>query len=182
MSGFLQNSRLALGPGLLLALLVPLCWPRPALPEGFTEYQVKAVYLYNFTTYTEWPAEVGGILNLCTFGRDSFGEQLDKMGGKTAGERVIAVRRAKKLEQLDDCQVIFITRSKRDELPQLLARIKGTPVLTVTDTPGALQQGVVLNMEREQNKVTFKANLAAAKSNRLSLSSKLLRLAREVIR
>jgi hypothetical protein len=53
-------------------------------------------------------------------------------------------------------------------------------VLTVADSPGAAQAGVILNMGLEQNRISFKANLGAARDARLILSSKLLRLATEV--
>ena len=63
----------------------------------------------------------------------------------------------------------------------MLELLRGQSVLTVADSSGALQQGVALNMGVAQGRVTFEANLAAARAMRLNLSSKLLRLATEVV-
>ena len=63
----------------------------------------------------------------------------------------------------------------------MLASVRDRAVLTVADSAGAARQGVVLNMSVQQGRVSFEANLHAARSGRLNLSSKLLRLATEVI-
>ena len=67
-----------------------------------------------------------------------------------------------------------------DNLPRVLDTLFAKLVLTVADSPGGMRQGVILNMGTKQSKVTFEANLAAARSNGLNLSSKLLNLASEV--
>jgi hypothetical protein len=54
-------------------------------------------------------------------------------------------------------------------------------VLTIADVPGAAKQGVALNMTVVNNKITFEANLTAARAANLKLSSKLLSLATEVL-
>ncbi|MFZ2220492.1 MAG: YfiR family protein, partial [Rhodoferax sp.] len=59
--------------------------------------------------------------------------------------------------------------------------LRGVPALLIAETPGALKQGAMLNMNLVQGRVTFEANLVAARSARLALSSKLLRLATEVV-
>ena len=64
----------------------------------------------------------------------------------------------------------------------MLEAVQGLPVLTVADSAGAARQGAALNMNVVLGRVTFEANLEAARNARLNLSSKLLRLATEVIR
>lgn len=169
-------------PRLWLFMVLLSCCVSPAWSGNSAEYQFKAAFLYNFTTYTEWPAETGSTLNMCIYGQDSFGDDLDKLQGKTVGDRQLSVQRINELNRLADCQIIFIARSANDELPQLLNTVKGKPVLTVADTPGAASLGVILNMGTYGNRVTFEANLASARSNGLRLSSKLLKLATQVLR
>ena len=65
-------------------------------------------------------------------------------------------------------------------LLRVLDEIRNRPILTAADSAGAARQGVVLNMAVAQNRVTFEASQAAARSSRLNLSSKPLRLATEV--
>ncbi len=162
----------------LLALL--LLVPGAIRADSLTEYRVKAAFLFNFVAFTVWPAEVGNTLNLCVFGPDPFGEDLDRLEGKSVAGRSLSVRRINSVSGLADCQVVFVSRAAIGNLPRVLDTVSGKPVLTVSDSVGAARQGVALNMITVQNKVTFEANLGAARGNGLNLSSKLLHLAKEV--
>jgi hypothetical protein len=164
----------------MACLLSLLCWGQTALADSPSEYRLKAAFLYNFITFTEWPAGAGDTLNLCVYGPDPFGEDLDKLQGKSVAGRSLAVRRTNSVNGLANCQIVFITRPMIDNLSGVLDGLNGRPVLTVADSLGAARQGVAINMGTENNKVNFEANLGAARGNGLNLSSKLLRLAKEV--
>jgi hypothetical protein len=163
----------------LLSLALASCVPQ-AFSDELPEYRLKAAFIYNFTLFTEWPADVGTTLNLCIFGKDPFGEEIDPLQGKKVGDRTVAVQRKTSVESLKSCQIVFIAGSAIASLPRVLDSLRGAPVLTVADSPGATGQGVALNMSVTQNKIAFEANLQAARAARLNLSSKLLRLATAV--
>lgn len=162
------------------AALAMLVGTTPALAQALDEYRVKAGFLYNFIVFTEWPAGVGPVLNVCVYGPDPFGAELDRLSGKLTGGRALGTRRVASVSDLGDCQVVFISRAMADNLPRVIDAVRGKPVLTVADTPGAVAQGVALNMGTQQGRVTIQANLAAARANQLNISSKLLSLATEV--
>lgn len=145
------------------------------------EYQVKAAYLYNFITFTEWPAATGEGLQVCVYGPDPFGADLDALQGKVVGGRALAVARATTVELLDDCHVVFLTREVIGNLPRVLDRIRGRPVLTIADSVGAARQGVGINMRNDTDRIVFDVNLEAVHAQDLNLSFRLLRLAEEVI-
>ena len=163
---------------LFIALLgqTPLTWS-----DELPEYRLKAAFLYNFAAFTEWPADVGRTLNLCTYGKDPFGVELDGLNGKPVGARAITVQRKTTIDSLKSCQVIFVANTAIDQLPRVLASLRGLAALVVADSPGAVRQGAALNMALAQNRISFEANLDAARAARISLSSKLLRLATDVI-
>ncbi len=165
---------------LQVLMLCLLCAAHAARGDEVSEYRLKAAFVYNFASFTEWPAEVGTLLRLCVYGSDPFGANLDSLQGREVGARRIEVQRRASADKLDDCQIVFISRSGIGNLPRILDNLGTAPVLTVADTPGAMRQGVALNMETERDRITFTANLAAARQNRLTLSAKLLRLATEV--
>jgi YfiR/HmsC-like len=152
-----------------------------ACASDLPEYRLKAAFVYNFLAFTEWPATSDGTLNLCIHGQDPFGREIDSLQGKAAAGRSIAVQRRPAGESLKNCQAVFITASMIGSLPRVLEELKGQPVLTMADSPGAVRQGVALSMSVVQGRVTFAANLQAARSAGLNLSSKLLRLATEVV-
>ena len=148
--------------------------------EDLPEYRLKAAFVYNFMLFTEWPDATGGTLNLCIHGKDPFGPEIDGLQGKAVASRSIAVHRKAAGEPLNNCQVVFIAASMIDSLPRVLESLQGQSALTLADSPGTMRQGVALNMGVVQGKVTFEANLQAARGAGLNLSSKLLRLATKV--
>ncbi len=165
---------------IFVCTLALLCGSSRAVAVTLPEYQIKAAFLVNFAAFTEWPANVGNTLNLCVYGPDPFGQDLGKFQSRSIGGRSLAVTRVNSVDELGNCQIVFISRPVIDNLLRVLDTLSGKPVLTVADSPGAMRQGVVLNMGTKLSKVTFEANLAAARVNGLNLSSKLLSLASEV--
>lgn len=163
---------------LILGLLVAL----PAAAQEL-EYPLKAAFLYNFVKFVEWPADAfageRSPLTVCVYGTDPFGDTLDNVvRGESVGERGLIVQRPDALDDLRDCHVLFISRSERSRLSEVLARVQGEPVLTVGDTDGFLKAGGVINFVLEENKVRFLINPEAAGRSGLKISSKLLRLAK----
>jgi hypothetical protein len=156
-----------------------------ALPVGAQEleYQLKAAFLYNFVKFVEWPPEAfageRSPLTICVYGADPFGDTLDGVvRGETLGERSLLVQRPEALDDLRDCHVLFVSRSERQRMPEILSRVEGAPVLTVGDTDGFLRAGGMINFVLEENKVRFLINPEAAGRSSLRISSKLLRLAK----
>ena len=166
--------------GMFFSTLALLGFAPPAAAEQLDEYRVKAAFLVNFVAFTEWPTVASNTLGLCVYGPDPFGAELDRFQGKNVGARSLQVTRVNSVDKLGNCQIVFITRPVIDNLLRVVDKLGSKPVLTVADTPGAMRQGVALNMNTSQGRVTFEANLAAARGNGLSLSSKLLNLASEV--
>jgi YfiR/HmsC-like len=165
---------------LFFAALLAWAGSAAALAEELPEYRLKAAFIFNFLAFTDWPSETGATLNLCIHGADPFGADIDGLQGKTIGARSVAVHRRASIDALKSCQAVFVTRASIDALPRVLDGVKGHPVLVVADSPGAMQRGAALNMNVSNARVTFEANLQAARSAGLGLSSKLLRLATEV--
>lgn len=160
--------------------LMCLCFALSAGSEELSEYQLKAAFLYNFAAFTEWPPQVGSVLNLCVYGRDPFGAEIDRLGGKATGARTLAIQRKTAPATVQSCQIIFIGGADIDQLPRLLDSLRGQPVLVVADSPGAARLGAALNMKLAQGRITFEANLAAARGAGLKLSARMLSLATEV--
>lgn len=165
-----------------ILLLGALAATIPGQAADPTEYQLKAAFIYNFALFTEWPAEVGGTLKLCIHGRDPFGPELDQLQGEAINQRRISIERKPRPETLDSCQVLFIPRSAAGELRATVERLRGKPVLIIAESADATAQGAMLNMSINGDKITFAANVKSAQQSRLGLSSKLLKLATEVVR
>jgi hypothetical protein len=169
-------------------LLSGLTWSAPTAPTGTPpsrEYQVKAVFLFNFTQFVEWPAEAfphaGAPLVIGVLGEDPFGGYLDDtVRGETANGRSLIVQRYRGIQEIGDCQVLFISRSEADRLEQIFASLNGRRVLTVGDVEGFTRRGGMIHLAMATGKVRVRINLEAAKAAQLTISSKLLRPAQIV--
>lgn len=182
---FLRPSHFALllAGGLLLATTASA--QKKDAGRTFDEYEVKAVFLLNFSNYSEWPAEAFasadapftfGVLGDCPFGT--------KLEAALKGEKVkgreIKIRRARKVEELKDCQVVFVGRSEKARVEAVIAALRGKPVLTVSDLEDFCRACGIACFTTEDNRVRFQINAAAARAGGLKISSQLLALAKLV--
>lgn len=169
---------LALGIGLGLGLPLPVCaqTQAPAVPE----YVMKATYLYNFMLFTEWPnAEPPNPqdgLTLCVLGQDSFGEALSHLEGKNVNGRRLSISRLNGLTGIKKCHLLFITEQEAPNMQSIQKHLADAPVLTVADTPVATGAAILLSLEGKR--LVFDVNMQRAKKVGITLSSKVLQLAR----
>jgi hypothetical protein len=145
--------------------------------EPVPEFELKAAFLYNFALFTEWPGKPERVLNMCLYGKDRFGAAMDSIEGKPVRNASIRIRHPDSLAQLRDCHVLFIADSELHQLQEVLGAVKGTPVLTVTDSKRVGRSGVMINLMLVEQRVTFEIDTAAVQAAGLGISSKLLRLA-----
>ena len=144
--------------------------------------QVKAAFILNFLKFVEWPtAGPRAPITVVVVGDDGFGAVLTRAAaGQTHNGRPIDVRTAARVADAGDAQLLFIAASQVRNLPSILRETEGRPVLTVGDTEGYGQAGVILNLYTFDQRVRIEANTTAAARAGLRLSSQLLRLARIV--
>src|SRR5580698_196295 len=95
-----------------------------ALPE----YQVKALYLLNFTKYVEWPANAfaGGDtpITIGLYGESKLGEALKSAEpGKTLGGRALVIRQVESPDDLSQCHILFISGAEPSRFRQIIAKI-----------------------------------------------------------
>lgn len=167
----------------LLAVLFIAAQPFASLTAhagDMLEYQVKAAFIYNFISFTQWSGNIDQTINLCVYGEDYFGKEIDKLQNKPVGPRSIQVLRVPDASQLTQCQVIFFSKSVQDSLASLIENLPDQPVLTLADTPAAISNGIVINMNLVNDKIVFEINLTTARKSGLDISSKLLQLAVKV--
>jgi len=149
------------------------------------EYEVKAAFLFNFTRFVQWPATAFASTNspfvIGVVGDDPFGADLDDIvRGEIAHGHPLIVKRFGDDEDLSRCHLLFISRSKKEGLDLLLRRLAGQPVLTVGDTGGSAERGVMVNLLLVEGSIKMEINPKAAAEAGLQISSRLLSLAKIV--
>jgi len=166
------------------AVLAGFLGPAEAFAQP-SEYAIKAEFIERFTRFIDWPDEAfsgpDSPFVLCVIGDNPFDEFLGRLArDRKIKDRKVRVVQPTKLSELDSCHLLFIAASESGRLHAILARTQGEPILTIGDTPGFGQAGVVINFFLEQDVVHFEINLDAARRTGLTFSTKLLKLARVV--
>jgi hypothetical protein len=175
-------------PGLILGLLLQALFFNSlsmSAQETPSDYRVKATYVLNFLRFIQWPDDafsgpkapvVIGIV-----GEDPFGNQLPQVIlGKTVQGRNLVIRRYKAGEDLRGSHFLFISASEKKRLPQILAGLRGSSVLTIAEMDRFIEAGGVIQFTFENSRIRFAVNVDAADRARLKVSSKLLSVAQYV--
>jgi len=155
-----------------------------ANPPG--EYELKAVFLFNFAKFVDWPkssfANPQSSFAICVLGNDPFGHFLDDaLLSKRIADRSVLVERLKDNSDARHCQMAFIGASESAHLPNILESLQGANVLLVGETTGFASLGGTIEFTLDQgNHVRFTINTDAADRAGLKFSSKLLALAKIV--
>lgn len=153
--------------------------------EQVAEYQVKAEFIERFTRFVDWPStahvEHANSFAIGVVGDNPFNGYLVRMAAnrKIKGKSV-EVRQVAASDSLSSFDVVFISSSERKNLSSVLSRANGLPVLTIGDTSGFADSGVMINFYNAGDQVRFEINETAADHCGLKVSSKLLALARVV--
>lgn len=151
-----------------------------AQTKASKEYQVKAIFLFNFAQFVEWPAgtfsDAQKPLVIGVLGDDPFGTYLDDtVRGEKVNGRPLVVERYRRLEEVKTCHILFISRSETARLKQHLEGLKSRNILTVSEIDEFCRLGGMIQFVTEKSKIRLKINVEAAKAANLTISSKLLR-------
>ncbi len=151
------------------------------------EYQVKAAYLYNFSRFVEWPAQIARAQRdsfaICVLGQNPFGSALNAiLADETVAGKSVVAKAIPAPEDAANCRVLFISLSESSRLTQILTALGDASVLTVSDLPEFTRRGGMVQFVLEGNRVRFEVNLATAERAGLTLSSQLLKVATNVRR
>ena len=170
---------------LLIALAALAAAVPPARAQDL-ETEVRAVYLYNFARYIEWPAaafpNAGTPIRICVQASDAFSDALERaVAGETInGRRLEAVR--VRSGRVRDCHLYYVSTRNDGRVAASLRPLKGRPLLTVGEDDRFLEHGGMIRFRRVENRVRFDINLGAVQQGGLNVSARLLGVAAEVKR
>jgi YfiR/HmsC-like len=168
---------------LSIVLLAWIFCSNVALAAPASEAQTLTIaFLYNFMKLSEWPAEVSTKeLTLCVTEAREFGEELDSIKGKPIQNKTLTVKRLVLGDNPSGCQLLFLpSEEKPIRMREWLKLIENKPVLTVSDVTGFLDQGGMVNLVSEDNRLQFEVNLELVEKTGIEMSSQMLKIAREV--
>jgi hypothetical protein len=149
------------------------------------ERRVKAAYMIKFASYVEWPeaafAHPAAPVTIVVFGDDDLAAELSQItAGRAVEGRPLRIRKTRDPDAVADAHILFVGRAETARLSQLVRLTRTRPIVILTDAPGALNQGSVINFMLVEQRVKFEISLEEAERRGLKLSSRLLAVAQTV--
>jgi len=149
------------------------------------EYEIKAAFLFHFAQFVEWPSmdftNANDPFVIGVLGENPFGNALDEIvKGESINGRTLTVQYSRRVDDLKDCQIVFVSKSEKSRLSRILAELNRKNILTVGECDGFAQLGGVMNFYLENDTVHFEINPDAAAREKLKISSLLFRLGKIV--
>jgi hypothetical protein len=166
-----------------------LCAAAAALAAGMPvqaadELDVKAAVLANLLAFADWPAHVVPLpqapLVLCVGAQQPLRAPLATLNGRMLRQWVLQVRELAPADAIASCHALLVDDNLLAARPTLPREMRGAPLLSFADGEQAAGAAVCIRLGVIDGRVAFSVDLATARANGLSLSSRLLRLAREV--
>ena len=182
---------------------------KAAKSEQNREWQIKAAFIYNFINFVDWPKEkmkesdTDEPITIGVIGSENFTKSFDPVKDKKIRGKNIVIKYYKDLKGLDKsqgkenakqkqaieslkkCHIVFLCNCNSTSVKNsaaIIDALKGSSVLTVGEQTGFLENGGNINFVTEKKKIRFEINLDSVKNNGLKIRSKLLKLAKRVIK
>ena len=165
----------------ILTVFVVYSAPGISADKPTAEYKLKAALLYKLTKFVEWPKESENSsqrpFGLCVLGNNNFGSALDSVEGRTVGGRKIALYFYDQSEAMqNNCDLVFISDSKRPFLSPILLSLNNQAILSVSDMSDFAKNGGIIQFTTRK-RIGFKINIESAKKAGLKIAAPLLQLA-----
>jgi hypothetical protein len=179
---FLKSCLLAVCSGALSLMVVVS--PAYAVDK---EQAVKAAFLYNFTKFIAWPADLSitnrTSINICVIGTNSLGDATKLFSqGSTPNLTITAKLLASAPTAAGECHIAFISASEKPRMGSLIKSLQQTSTLAVSDADGFAENGGAIGFINEKNKIRLVINKTAIEQAGLKVDAQLLEISSKVIR
>jgi hypothetical protein len=138
----------------------------------------KALFMYNFTKYIEWPAsERQGDFIIAILGASPMSKELEIIAGKQkVGSQSILVKTFNSVDDISNCNILYIPASKSTSLAQVIEKLSGKSVLVVTDKEGLAAQGSCINYIKDGDRIKYELNKKNIEKRGMVVNSALVTL------
>ena len=150
--------------------------------DNINEYQLKAVFIYNFSKFIEWPesafADSNANFEVCVIGDNPFGDTLQALNNRSYKTHPLLVNYPQTIDEAKTCRILYVGDSKNSpQWKDLIKNIGDAPVLTVSSSEDAVQSGIGVGFIIKEGKIRWALNLNATRKAQLKVSAKLIEIA-----
>ena len=167
---------------IILFMLSGVSYATPPIAE---EYQVKAVFLYNFANFIRWSqtafSHSQAPFNICILGNDPFQQEIDvTVENEQVEKHAVKIKRLNNILNVDICQILFICQSEATYFTTILHSIRKRPILTVSDIDDFVNKGGMIQFFKYRKRIRFYIAPDTLEESGLQASGNLLRVAKIV--
>lgn len=151
--------------------------------ESFGENEVKAVFLYNFASFVNWPQDArqdpAKPFRYCVLD-DEIAPVLQKvLKGETMAGRPLNVQGEVTSASLAECHILYMGKNslRGSEGWGLVREALAAHVLTVSDLESFETRGGMIALVRKDRRIHPRINIDTVEKSKLKISAKLLNLA-----
>lgn len=172
----------------LFTCLITL-WSGPVLtaanagtPSKAQEHEIKAAMLFKFLGYVDWPetrfSQPSEPYRIWVLGAPQIEQELREIvSNRTSNDRAVEIRKAQRLDQINDAHMVFVGQAAKGHLPALARQARKNGFMVVTENDEGLPPGSTINLRIIDDRVGFDVSLASAQNQQLRLSARLLSVA-----
>jgi hypothetical protein len=152
--------------------------------ERYSEDAVKAVFLYRFTGFIDWPrsTQSASEFRIAILDSEGVAEALGRLlAGRSIKDKPAHVYKIKRAQDLGAADMVYVGADRAEDLAAVTALVADRPILIVSSTTGGLEHGSAVNFLLVDQHVRFEVSLAAASRAGLRISSDMLSVATRVL-
>lgn len=181
---------------LLLALFFCLLFPIAAPGNNISEYEIKGAMIVNFIRFATWPdmepdmgpdmgrnpdIEASGThIIVGIMGSNATFDAFAPMQGLRVNGRSLSVRHIDAIYKISECQVLFVDKSQRFRLVEIMDAVDGLPILTIGESGDFIKTGGLIRFYLHNNHIRFEINGKAAAKSPVRLGSQLMEIGKIV--
>ncbi|MDD1605374.1 MAG: YfiR family protein [Methylococcaceae bacterium] len=163
----------------LLGLGLLLNTQSPIFAQSLEEQTVLAALALNIVRFTTWPPEtqLQESIDFCVVGDNVVQQSFTSIDHKAVGDKTLQIINLSRLQNFEQCHVLYVSELKQNILLQVFVEIKKRPLLTIGEGYDFAAQGGMVGMENLNGKITLHVNLPVMRESNLNISARLLKLA-----
>lgn len=144
-----------------------------------TQAKMKAMFIYNFTKYIEWPSSYKeGTFIVGVLGESPMYDNLVEMANtKKAGVQSFEIKKYNSSSEIDKCHMLFVPKDDSGKLNEALKKVKDYSTLVITEQENLCSEGTGINFVIRNNRQKFELNKNKVEAKELKIASSLLSLA-----
>lgn len=147
-------------------------------PNPNNESAIKAMFIYNFTKYIDWPQQQKENFTVAILGySEVMNDMLHIASNKKVNNKSIVIKNIQQVSADENYEILFIPETEKDKVKNVIELLPGKGVLLITESKNMAQQGSCINIINLDGKFRFELNEDAIRKQGLKVSNQLLTLA-----